>query len=163
MKLILTRGCLSPGGTPSHSAMTGGECMNAPLTSWIFFFPALTELSWGFLQQHFWMWWVCLEGKCEVSLSVYPFMRRPIFPFTEMFLCLPITEGLLYLFSGLRRSCVCVRRISRPSQWRWSWRDTTASPTSLFHSHLRKSGTTNSATIPPITKKNKASAFVKIS
>lgn len=41
---------------------------------------------------------MCLEGKCEVSLSVYVFTWRPIFPFTEMSLFACNRGAVIFVF-----------------------------------------------------------------
>lgn len=113
------------------------------------------NVFWGLLAscfystRHFWVWWVGrgenVRSACSACLWVGPFfllLRCGLVCFSHVFhfLC-----GCYFmcvcLCSGPRRSCGCVRRISRPSQWRWSWRDTTVSPPSPFHSLHLKPGT----------------------
>lgn len=84
IELVLTLCALSPGGTPSLSAMTGGESPAwMPLPLHKPFSAGLTEL---FLQhfegfhsiRHFWVWWVCRRESMRsafwsVCLWVGPF------------------------------------------------------------------------------------------
>ncbi len=108
------------------------------------FDQVLRVASFMFLQ---WVWWVGTRGGNVVSVcwslcwwegSFFLLLRCGWVCFSHVSFPLFV---LICLCSGPRRNCVCVRRISRPSQWRWSWRDTTVSRPSPFHSLHLKPGT----------------------
>lgn len=106
IQLVLTLCPLSPGGTPSLSAMTGGESPAWMLLSLHKLFSAgLIEL----FQQHFegfhsirpfWVWWVC-RRECMRPLWVGPFFLLPrcvCFSHMVHFLSACYFMGVMFIF-----------------------------------------------------------------
>lgn len=65
---------------------------------------------------------VFMSGPVLPVAKMWPccFSKLALFPLCVLFhKCCVCLVGFFF-YPGLRRSCVCVRRTSRPSQWRWS-------------------------------------------